>query len=289
MISFTTLKKKINSELFIALFLITSLTLFITSYVLHYTSRYGNTDFLYFLILPVLYFFIIFHAIKLLQLKNALILLLITFSVTLTLEYIGTQGLIPYCNFYYTEQIAGPKILGEVPFLVPLSWLMIFYCGLIMSYIIIKGLFEYPIKNGRIYEPKNVFIGAIITGLIVVSWDILLEPSAVGYNMWVWKNEGIYYGVPLMNFIGWFVISVVIFLIFHLYLQKTNNKILFEKYASSWFIFLVILAYLLLLSIETMKLIGLEKIYTLPLGFFSMGFFILITTIGFKNLRKNKN
>ena len=46
----------------------------------------------------------------------------------------------------------------------------------------------------------------------MVGVDLLLEPVATGpMNAWTWHSTGIYYGIPLTNFVGWFVVSIPIF------------------------------------------------------------------------------
>jgi putative membrane protein len=48
--------------------------------------------------------------------------------------------------------------------------------------------------------------------IVMVAIDFLLEPVATGpMAAWSWQANGVYYGVPISNFIGWFVVSLPIF------------------------------------------------------------------------------
>ncbi len=51
--------------------------------------------------------------------------------------------------------------------------------------------------------------------LFVGSWmtviDLMLDPVAANaFKFWNWSESGAYYGIPLRNFVGWFVASVII-------------------------------------------------------------------------------
>ncbi len=65
---------------------------------------------------------------------------------------------------------------------------------------------------------STVRVPAIIEPVICAAWmtaiDLVIDPLAanqLGY--WRWAGTGRYYGIPLHNFIGWFVVSLLIFLV----------------------------------------------------------------------------
>ena len=88
----------------------------------------------------------------------------------------------------------GFKIL-QTPPLIGLNWLMLTYC----VYVITK-------KTVLPVVPQILF-GA----LLMVFYDIILEPVAIQLDMWSWKGSDI----PVQNYIAWFVISLVMLTIFH--------------------------------------------------------------------------
>jgi len=58
----------------------------------------------------------------------------------------------------------------------------------------------------------------VVEALLAAGWmtaiDLVIDPLAanqLGY--WSWVNPGDYYGIPVHNFAGWFVVSLVIFLV----------------------------------------------------------------------------
>ena len=44
---------------------------------------------------------------------------------------------------------------------------------------------------------------AVQAVVLVVVCDLVLDPAAVSLGFWAWDEPGWYYGVPLVNFLGW--------------------------------------------------------------------------------------
>ncbi len=50
----------------------------------------------------------------------------------------------------------------------------------------------------------------VLTGVIAVVLDLFIDPVAVRAGYWVWFVEGtVYYGIPLLNYVGWFVLMAL--------------------------------------------------------------------------------
>jgi len=47
----------------------------------------------------------------------------------------------------------------------------------------------------------------LLSGVIAVILDLFIDPVAVAAGYWVWFQPGtVYFGIPLLNFVGWFVL-----------------------------------------------------------------------------------
>ena len=47
----------------------------------------------------------------------------------------------------------------------------------------------------------------LLTAVLAVVFDLFIDPVAVAAGYWVWLKPGrIYYGIPLLNYVGWFVL-----------------------------------------------------------------------------------
>jgi putative membrane protein len=121
------------------------------------------------------------------------------YAVSLGAELAGTTVGLPFGPYHYTDGL-GFKLFAHVPALIPASWFMM-------------GLPSYAIASRRF---ANNSLGRIALGsFILLSWDLALDPAmSFVTKYWVWSGEGQYYGMPLLNLLGWFVTGVVIMIAF---------------------------------------------------------------------------
>jgi lycopene beta-cyclase len=109
-------------------------------------------------------------------------------------EVLGSKTAIPFGAYHYTESLQ-PQLLG-VPLLIPLAWLMM----LPPSWAVAQRL------TGRHTGPAFVAVSA----LAFAAWDLFLDPQMVRWGLWTWDAPGAYFGIPLVNFAGWLLVSALI-------------------------------------------------------------------------------
>jgi uncharacterized membrane protein len=116
------------------------------------------------------------------------LLALAGFGAELTGIHLGFFG--PYS---YTGSL-GPAAIG-VPLGIGLAWaLLLCYVSQMLS----------PL-------PLNRYGLAALGALWMTGIDLVVDPLASGpLNLWIWHSGGPYFGVPLSNFAGWFVISFLL-------------------------------------------------------------------------------
>jgi len=123
--------------------------------------------------------------------------LLIVFLVPLLgwgAEFTGSTTGIPFGSYHYTT-LLRPRIAG-VPLAVPLAWLMM----MPPSWAI-----------GTILVPEGpAFVRGLLAAAAFTAWDLYLDPQMVGWGYWIWKKRGAYQGIPISNFVGWFLWALVI-------------------------------------------------------------------------------
>ncbi|BAC89297.1 glr1356 [Gloeobacter violaceus PCC 7421] len=132
---------------------------------------------------------------QILGMRQLLMFLVPSFLLSLASELLGTSTGFPFGAYSYTE-LLGPKILGLVPFVIPLSW---FYMGLV-SYMLARAIFG---------EARGVLgvVGPLLLGAwFLTAWDLVLDPAmaVADPKFWVWLETGPFFGMPLQNFAGWF-------------------------------------------------------------------------------------
>jgi uncharacterized membrane protein len=175
-----------------------------------------------------LLFFALGQAIYELGAKRAGIFFGITVLLGYGAEVLGTNTGFPFGSYVYSH-VLGPKAFG-VPLMVPVVWFVIAYIAMSMV-----------VGRGR----KQLGLVAALTAFGVVSWDLLIDPmfSSPSYGYWTWldsQSVATLAGVPLTNFLGWFLLGLVMIALF-LYTMPKERPILKRKNRSDSMIIYVLL------------------------------------------------
>lgn len=133
-------------------------------------------------------FFPVFLERKLEVLTWALLVFLITFA----LEALGTATGRIFGPYTYGGTL-GPKLF-DVPVVIAFNWLLVIVGALSLARLIFR---------------KRLLI-ALLTALLAVGFDYLLEPTAIRLDYWTWQAAGI----PLQNYLAWFLIALAAALFF---------------------------------------------------------------------------
>jgi lycopene beta-cyclase len=133
-----------------------------------------------------------------------------------TIEFIGSRTGVPFGDYHYTD-VLQPQI-RRVPLIIPLAWLMMippaWSVGMMLA------------------GPEGVILPAILAGLAFMAWDLFLDPQMVSWDFWRWRQGGTYLGIPVLNFVGWFVAGTVVSLLF--YSPEVPAAALFLVYVVTW-------------------------------------------------------
>jgi putative membrane protein len=127
-------------------------------------------------------------------------------SIALTgflLEWAGVQTGHVFGEYSYGSTL-GPAV-GGVPLIIGINWLILIYT----TYYIASRLF------------RAALLRILTTALMMVAFDYLMEPVAIGLDMWQWAGEGI----PLMNYGAWFVVSLVFASVLYLGCVRIQNPV----------------------------------------------------------------
>jgi putative membrane protein len=131
--------------------------------------------------------------------------------------------------YHYTDQL-DPKFLGLVPYIIPLAWFMMSY----PSFVIADRL----VPSNWVRWQRILGVAAV-TGLVMTAWDLIMDPIMVAGGNWVWDVKGVYFGIPLQNYWGWWL---TIFTTFALYLWLSGKS---TKLAPTGFDRLALASYLI--------------------------------------------
>lgn len=133
----------------------------------------------------------------------SLLVILLSYAV----EAVGVNTGIPFGSYRYTD-ILFPRLPGGVPLAVMFAWVLI-----------VLGGYGWVQKDEQPPGVHGVLLGATLATLL----DLEIEPVAVYLeHYWQWLIPGPlnYYGVPLANFIAWFVVALLLLLMVDAVLRK---------------------------------------------------------------------
>lgn len=104
----------------------------------------------------------------------------------------GVRFGVPFGRYAYTEALQ-PQMLG-VPFVLGPAWMvLVAFASDAAGRLRLRG-----------------WQACVCVALLTTATDLVIDPLAanrLGY--WKWEETGSYYGVPLVNFAGWFLTALV--------------------------------------------------------------------------------
>lgn len=134
------------------------------------------------------------------------LLLGLTFVVSLAFESIGVATGWIYGPYHYTVSL-GPRFLGLVPFIIPLTWFMM----MSPAYVIAESV---PTRHSTVRLWSWRLGVAAVGGIVMTAWDLAMDAMMVASGHWIWAIEGAYFGIPVQNFWGWWLTTFTTFLLF---------------------------------------------------------------------------
>ena len=227
--------------------------------------------------LPVV--ILVLHSLIALSLKRSILFIFLAVTTGTIMEYIGLKdGTFFGGHYIYKPQIA----LFNVPINVILFWAVFIYTGYSITNSFLFWLYHKK-PNFKIRNFWLLLLTIVFDGLFVVALDLFMDPIAVKSGSWKWLEGGQYFGVPVGNFIGWFIVTIVvtgIFRIMEYFFPKKETN-----YNKSIFI-IPVLGYGLLALSFCLKALNFQMYNLAILGSLFMIPTVIINLFFFKKYKK---
>jgi len=118
-------------------------------------------------------------------------------SLGFLLEVLGVRLAVPFGAYTYTDAL-HPQLF-DVPLVIAFAWMVL------IAYV----------KQMLLGLKLSFWLELVIASAWMTAIDLLIDPLAANkLGFWQWMGSGSYYGIPLNNFAGWFLTSLIIFSIF---------------------------------------------------------------------------
>lgn len=131
------------------------------------------------------------------------VFILLTFVIGFLAEVLGVKTGLLFGSYTYGPTL-GFKAF-EVPIAIGLNWVVLVYCSAHLSKKI----------------ATSTIVRILLGSLIMVAFDLIIEPVAIKFDFWAWEELNI----PIRNYIGWFLLSVLLHTLFHFLIKPSNNSL----------------------------------------------------------------
>ena len=135
----------------------------------------------------------------------------LTFMFGMFIEIVGVRTGNIFGEYHYTP-LLGPRVLG-VPIVIGTNWLLLSYC---FSALVLW------------WRPSSRWLYKVILGGVgMVLLDVIIEPFAVHYGLWIWKGRVL---PSMANYLAWFLGGCIVTSIWLRFWQKpANHQVRFSK------------------------------------------------------------
>ena len=124
--------------------------------------------------------------------------------LALLAELSSTRTGVPFGLYHYTGTTRGQEIyVDNVPLMDSLSFTFLAYAAFCLARVVLAGR---AVSRVRL---------AIVSGLLMMLLDVVIDPLAVRGGRWFlgyifyYPEGGVYFGVPLTNFAGWWIVGAL--------------------------------------------------------------------------------
>jgi hypothetical protein len=130
------------------------------------------------------------------------------FSVADALAFVLVAGLLPAVMDFLSSFAVQSYVYPGQSRLWVFSYIFFGWMGVCGTCMLIaEGILARPGED-MLTQRALWWQVPLATGGIAVLLDLFLDPIAVLVDYWLWLVESsVYYGIPLLNFVGWFVLT----------------------------------------------------------------------------------
>ena len=135
-------------------------------------------------------------------------------------EYSSTRIGVPFGFYFYTGSTVGQELyIADVPFMDSLSFTFLLFSSYCLALVFLLPSVVRPGERRLqfVFDPKirTSWSALVLTATFLTLIDVIIDPVALRGDRWFlgriygYPDPGVYFGIPLMNFVGWAVVGVL--------------------------------------------------------------------------------
>ena len=142
----------------------------------------------------------------------------ITWLTAFVCEFSSTRIGIPFGTYFYTGSTVGQELyIANIPFMDSLSFTFLLFASYCLTLLFILPWNSSGVSPHYGFVSKEALSWPVVglTAVLFMCIDIVIDPVALRGDRWFlgqiygYQEEGVYFGVPLTNFIGWWVVGAL--------------------------------------------------------------------------------
>lgn len=135
-------------------------------------------------------------------------------------EFSSTRVGVPFGFYFYTGSTVGQELyIADVPFMDSLSFTFLLFASYCMALVFLlpSGPKSDRRRLGFALDStiRTTWPALVLTSAFLTFIDVIIDPVALRGDRWFlgliygYPDPGLYFGIPLMNFVGWAVVGLI--------------------------------------------------------------------------------
>ncbi len=146
--------------------------------------------------------------------------LLVGWVTAFLCEFSSTRIGVPFGFYYYNGSTLGEELyIADVPFMDSLSFTFLLFASYCLALVFVLPSHP-PVSSYRLrllLDPaiRTAWPALVLTAAFLMFIDVIIDPVALRGDRWFlgliygYPDPGLYFGIPLMNFVGWAVVGLI--------------------------------------------------------------------------------
>lgn len=146
--------------------------------------------------------------------------LLVSWVTAFLCEFSSTRIGVPFGFYYYNGSTLGEELyIADVPFMDSLSFTFLLFASYCLALVFVLPS-DQPLSPYRLrllLDPaiRTAWPALVLTAAFLAFIDVIIDPVALRGDRWFlgliygYPDPGLYFGIPLMNFVGWAVVGLI--------------------------------------------------------------------------------
>ena len=140
-----------------------------------------------------------------------LVFIAIALVVSNILENVSILTGFPFGHYHYTDGLGAKLFL--VPLLIGPAYIGTGYLAWTIATVLVGDVR----RDSRLF---TLIATPAIAAFAMVVWDLCFDPTlSTILKFWIWERGGGYFGVPLTNYLGWYLTVYLFYQTFALYIR----------------------------------------------------------------------